>query len=89
VAILASEPVDEDALRCQLGGHLVRSGAIPPSISITSGSVPSAWDSPHTAKEHHLRISVTREQALGWISRSVATRREESASVRLHRRAAD
>jgi len=66
IRLLAREPIDEAGVIDQLERELTRRGAIAPRITIRPGSVPSVWASSPTAnaKEHHLRIAVTRAQML-------------------------
>jgi phenylacetate-coenzyme A ligase PaaK-like adenylate-forming protein len=68
IRLLARVPVDEASLIGRLEHELTRRGAIPPRIIIRPGSVPSVWASTPTAnaKEHHLRIAVTRARMLAW-----------------------
>jgi hypothetical protein len=66
IRLLAREPIAEATLIDRLEHELTRRGAVPPRIVIRPGSVPSVWATTPTAnvKEHHLRISVTRDQML-------------------------
>jgi phenylacetate-coenzyme A ligase PaaK-like adenylate-forming protein len=70
ILLLAREPVDEASLVGRLEGELARRGAIPPRIVVSPGAVPSVWaTSPMAnAKDHHLRIAVTRAQVDDWLS---------------------
>ena len=69
IRLLAREPIDQADLSRQLENELTRRGAISPQIVITPGTVPSVWASSPMAyaKEHHLRIGVTREQMHAWM----------------------
>jgi len=69
IRVLARTLVDEAHLTRQLESELTRRGAISPRIVIRAGTVPSVWATSPTAnaKEHHLRIAVTREQMLAWM----------------------
>jgi len=70
ILLLAREPVDEAGLVGLLEGELARRGAIPPRIVVSPGAVPRVWATSPTAnaKDHHLRIAVTRAQMGAWLS---------------------
>ena len=74
IMLLARDPVDEPGLVGRLESELTRRGAIPPRIVIRPGTVPSVWASSPTAnaKDHHLRIAVTREQVSAWMATRTA-----------------
>lgn len=74
IGLMADDRVDRSALVAQLKGELARRGAIAPRILIGDGNVPSVWASGPSAnaKEHHLRIAVTRAHMCAWMSARTA-----------------
>jgi phenylacetate-coenzyme A ligase PaaK-like adenylate-forming protein len=69
IGLMSRDGVDRAALVAQLEGELARRGATALHIVVGEIDVPSVWASSPTtnAKEHHLRIAVTREQMSSWM----------------------
>jgi hypothetical protein len=64
VALLVEGPLDTDARAEAIRATLRSQGALPPRVRVVPGSVPDVWAAPAGAKEHHVRLSVTREAVL-------------------------
>jgi phenylacetate-coenzyme A ligase PaaK-like adenylate-forming protein len=62
VLLLRRGPIDEAELIGQLTQQLRAHGAVPPAVRIRRGDPPSIWRAPHGSKEHHLCLTVTRDQ---------------------------